>query len=152
MIIRFNYIVLLIFCSGFMQNSNSSPSGLVIGEYYASDENEYFFCSDGRIKLSLTENYFYTGKWTLKNDSVVIKLNYSFHKKGIGSPLPPPEGFIPNNYLERYSKYKTYKSNIDTTTVLIWSEIEQLLKEDNEYPYQIINNNLDCETVKFSSF
>mgnify|MGYP003691568145 CR=1 FL=1 len=150
--INFYSIILLIFCSGFQQNSNSSPSGLVIGEYYASDENEYFFCSDGRIKLSITENYFYSGKWALKNDSVVINLNYSFHKKGIGSPLPPPEGPIPNNYLERFSKYETYKSNIDTTTVLIWSEIEQLLKEDAEYPYRVIDNDLDCETVKFTSF
>lgn len=129
-----------------------SPSGLIIGEYYASDENEYFFCPDGKIKLSITENYFYTGKWMLANDSIIIKLDSSFEKKGIGKLLPPPDGPIPNNYLERYSQYETHKLNIDTSTTLIWSEIKQLLTEDSEYPYQILKENINCDQIKFNSF
>jgi hypothetical protein len=92
----------LLLIMGFNQPSGNSPSGLIIGEYYASDENEYSFCPNGRLKLLITENCFYSGNWSLNNDTIFIHLDSKFIKKGIGSVLPPPDRPIPNNCSFRF--------------------------------------------------
>lgn len=39
-----------------VENDLQSPAGLVLLQFDASDEAEYIFCQDGRIRVTYTEN------------------------------------------------------------------------------------------------
>jgi hypothetical protein len=135
----------------FSLESLESPSGLIIGEYYASDNTEYSFCQDHRLKITYTDSYFKTGKWQMKSDTILMTLLKEYKKVGIGDPLRPPPA-VPGNYQERYSKYKEVIDAIHETEMLDFSELISLLKDDGEYPYRIIDRGIDCRSKDFEEF
>lgn len=128
-----------------------SPAGLKIGEFYGSDENEFSFCADGTLKYYHTPRLFELGTWELKNDTIWMFLTEKHQKIGMVDPLPSPE-IIPNNYLEEYKQYRQEILTINRKDYRIFSELKNLIEEDEKYPYQILNANLNCNHKDFKEF
>ena len=129
----------------------NSLLGLRIGEYYASDENEYSFCPNNNLIISYSSRLFMIGKWEIINDTIWMNLEEQYQKIGIGNPIPSPE-VIPNNYIEEYEDYKEEISEINKREYLVFSEIRALIKEDEKYPYEILERNLKCDITTLKIF
>jgi hypothetical protein len=124
-----------------------SPAGLKIGEYYASDDNEYVFCMDGTLKFDSSPDIYMLGNWKMKGDTILLFYTKLVGKKGIGKPLPAPYP-PPGNYFDRYESYENYEEVIEEKEQLSWSEIRNFIREDREYPYKILETNTDCSNIK----
>lgn len=120
------------------------PAGWQLGEYFASDENTYSFCPDGKLFFDNSVNLELTGTWNLKNDTLYLMYTNKIESIGIGEPLPPPPA-IPGNYVDQYKEYKTTETAIKSTEYLIWSEIKEFLNQDSSYPYAIIKRGYQCK-------
>ena len=122
---------------------NDEPAGWQLGEYFASDDNTYSFCPDGKLFFDNSVNLELTGTWELKNDTLYLLYTNKIESIGIGEPLPPPPA-IPGNYVDQYKEYKTTETAIKFTEYLIWSEIKDYLNQDSSYPYAIIQREYQC--------
>ena len=117
-----------------------SPIGVHLGEYYASDNNEYKFGQDSLVILTWEEGEYKVGKWHIINDTIKIKYYKELGKRGIGEPLSESPN-VPGNYQDRYEKYEEYVKPVNEQDYLVWSQIRQLLKQDPEYPYKLLRRN-----------
>lgn len=120
------------------------PAGWVLAERFASDDNEYIFCEDGKI---IFDNHAMTkmeGTWELKGDSIVITYTQKIVQIGVGDPLPMPEA-VPGNYVTEYESYEEKIESITESQILFLSEIKEFLSQDSLYPYEIMERNFKCD-------
>lgn len=123
---------------------NDDPSGWVLAERFASDDNQYTFCPDGTI---LFDNNFGTeldGTWKLEHDTLKLIYTRRIEQVGIGEPLPPPPA-MPGNYVDLYEEYEEIIEKMYEEKILIWSEIKTFLDQDSTYPYEILKRGFVCE-------
>lgn len=123
---------------------NEGPSGWILAERFASDDNQYTFCPDGTI---LFDNNFGTemdGTWTLNQDTIYLIYTRRITQKGIGEPLPPPPA-MPGNYVDQYEEYEEIIEKMFEEQKLVWSEIKTFLDQDSSYPYEILKRGFVCE-------
>jgi hypothetical protein len=121
-----------------------NPSGWILAERFASDDNQYTFCPDGTI---LFDNNFGTemdGTWTLNQDTIYLTYTRRITQKGIGEPLPPPPA-MPGNYVDQYEKYEEIIEKMYEEQKLVWSEIKTFLDQDSSYPYEVLKRDFVCE-------
>jgi hypothetical protein len=124
--------------------SSDDPSGWVLAERFASDDNQYTFCPDGTI---LFDNNFGTeldGTWQLENDTLKLIYTRRIAQVGIGEPLPPPPA-MPGNYVDQYEEYEEVIEKMYEEQILIWSEIKTFLDQDSAYPYEILKRGFVCD-------
>jgi hypothetical protein len=122
----------------------NSPEGIILKEFDGGGEYEYTFCKDGFLRLDYSPHEYKTGTWEMKGDSVLLNYTLVRGQKGVGKPLPEPEG-VPGNYVDRYEKYEDFKKKVGEQEVLSWSEIKEFLKKDPSFPYMIITRNANCQ-------
>lgn len=122
----------------------NSPEGWVLGEFFASDDNEYIFCQTGELFFDNHVAIKLEGTWELKNDTLYLNYTKQITEIGIGNPLPMSEA-VPGNYVDQYESYKTEESKIAQQEYLIWSEIKTYLDQDSTYPYAIKQYNYNCK-------
>jgi hypothetical protein len=123
---------------------NDGPSGWILAERFASDDNQYTFCPDGTI---LFDNNFGTeldGTWQLENDTLTLIYTRRIAQVGIGEPLPPPPA-MPGNYVDQYEEYEEVIEKMYEEQILIWSEIKTFLDQDSTYPYEILKRGFVCD-------
>ncbi len=121
-----------------------SPSGWVLAERFASDDNQYTFCPNGTI---LFDNNFGTeldGTWQLKQDTLRLIYTRRIEMVGIGEPLPPPPA-MPGNYVDQFEEYEEVIEKMYEEQILIWSEIKTFLDQDSTYPYEILKKGFVCD-------
>lgn len=128
-----------------------TPTGLKIGEYYASDNTEYWFCSDNKLRVSLYSRLFFIGTWKMHNDTIWMHLLQKYERIGIGEPLPSSQA-ITGNILEEYSTYQEIVTASNEKEFLIWTEIKELIAKDAEYPYQLLKRGINCNGKEWESF
>lgn len=129
-----------------------SLAGAFIGEYYASDNNEYQFDRDSIVVYSWDDfNDYLIGKWTFKGDTIKMKFFKAIGKRGVGDVLSPPEG-IPANYIDVYSEYVGYVESSTNSDYLVWSDIKKSLTSEENDSYKLIdyNENLDLSSYNKS--
>lgn len=123
--------------------AENTPSGWILGEYFASDDNTYTFCPDGYLYFDNSIGTVLEGDWQLKNDTIYLNYTRQTRQVGIGEPLPWPEA-VPGNYVEQYEEYETLIEKVHIQEILIWSEIKEYLNQDSSYPYAIIKQQESC--------
>jgi hypothetical protein len=120
------------------------PAGWVLGEFFASDNNEYIFCTDGRLFFDNGYGVAKQGMWHLSNDTLYLDYTLKVTQVGIGEPLPPPPA-MPGNYVDIYEEYEEQIEDLNESDYLFFSEIKDFLAEDSLYPYQIMARGFNCE-------
>jgi hypothetical protein len=125
-------------------SSIDNPSGWILAERFASDDNQYTFCPDGTI---LFDDHFGTemdGTWALNQDTIYLTYTRRITQKGIGKPLPPPPA-MPGNYVDVYEEYEEIIEKMYEEKTLIWSEVKNFLDQDSTYPYEVLKKGFECD-------
>lgn len=123
----------------------ASPSGVILGEYYASDNSTYYFCPDGKAVLDYGMNARsqMLGTWRMAGDTVYFHFTRRVWERGVGATLP-----LAGNE-EIYEEYVLSITYTDENDYFVWSEILQLLKDDPNYPFELKAPFADCSEFNF---
>jgi hypothetical protein len=118
------------------------PQGLSLGEYFASNEYEFYFGKDSLVVLKYMRGWpdFTIGKWIRTGDTIEAKFNKEYRIKGVGEPIEYNEPDYANNYREEYHSYDTIVVLINEAYQFSLKEIEKYLNgEEMINPYEILD-------------
>ncbi len=117
-----------------LKSSSRFPEGIVLGEYFASNSNTYYFGKDGVFVLEELPGRpdFRLGNWVRYGDEIKITLTHELSLEGIGEPLPPPPA-VPGNYIEQYKEYDTVVKLIREPFDCSISEIDEMIVPKDGY-------------------
>ena len=125
-----------------ISKAKTFPQGLSIGEYFASNEYEFYFGKDSVVVLKWMRGWpdFSIGKWARIGDTIDLKFNKEYQLKGVGAPLEYLEEGYAGNYREEYSSYDTIVVSSDESMQLSIRKIKKYLSGDAKTnPYEILD-------------
>lgn len=101
-----------------------------------SEGYDYFFCGDGKTRISGTSPFTKYGTWKTKGSKVVIRWTQSDEAVGVGEPVVVAAGG------PSYAKYEIVSKSIDEEEIIDLENLQESLK-DKGFP-QIIDSVIDC--------
>lgn len=118
------------------------PKDYVITELgTAGDDMDYYFYKDNKllIRVLYSDNDYRSGSWILKSDTIFLKLNVHFGKRGLGEQnIPEGMETVESSHEYGYDDYANFVEYIEQNEKINITDLK------NKYQYRI-------DTLKFAS-